>query len=100
MSVSRKEIEYVASLARLDLLPEEKESITRQFNVIIDYIRQLRELDLLEVEPTTHVQQLKNVFREDRFEEKGRKLLPEILREAPDAAGELFKVLPVIEEES
>ena len=80
MNVSLKEIEYVASLARLDLLPEEKESMTRQFNVILDYIRQLRELDLLDVEPTTHVQQLKNVFRADHLEEKGRELLPEILR--------------------
>lgn len=100
MNVSLKEIEYVASLARLDLLPEEKESMTRQFNVILDYIRQLRELDLLDVEPTTHVQQLKNVFRADHLEEKGRELLPEILREAPVAAGGLFKVPPVIEEES
>jgi len=100
MSVSRKEVEYVASLARLDLLPEEKESLTQQFNVILDYIQRLKELNLSGVEPTTHVQQLKNVFREDRSEEKGRDLLPEVLEEAPDSARGLFKVPPVIEEES
>lgn len=99
MNVSRKEVEYVASLARLDLTPEEKEKIFQQFNVILDYINRLKELNLAGVEPTTHVLQLKNVFRKDRSQEKGGELLAEVLKEAPDKAGGLFKVPPVIEEE-
>lgn len=99
MNVSRKEVEYVASLARLDFAPEEKEKIFQQFNVILDYINRLKELNLAGVEPTTHVLQLKNVFRKDRSQEKGGELLAEVLKEAPDKAGGLFKVPPVIEEE-
>lgn len=99
MNVSRKEVEYVASLARLNLAPEEKEKIFQQFNVILDYINRLKELNLAGVEPTTHVLQLKNVFRKDRSQEKGGELLAEVLKEAPDKAGGLFKVPPVIEEE-
>ena len=86
MNVSRKEVEYVASLARLDLTPEEKEKIFQQFNVILDYINRLKELNLAGVEPTTHVLQLKNVFRKDRSQEKGGELLAEVLKEAPDKA--------------
>ena len=99
MRVSVKEVEYVASLARLDLLPEEKDSITQQFNVILDYIQRLKELNLSGVEPTTHVQQLKNVFREDRSEGKNKELLRDVLAGAPEKVGGLFKVPPIIEEE-
>ena len=99
MNISRKEVGDVASPAGLDLAPEEKEKIFQQFNVILDYINRLKELNLAGVEPTTHVLQLKNVFRKDRSQEKGGELLAEVLKEAPDKAGGLFKVPPVIKEE-
>lgn len=62
MNVSRKEVEHVAALARLALSEEEKNLYTGQFNVILDYINRLNELNLENIDPMTHVQQLRNVL--------------------------------------
>jgi aspartyl-tRNA(Asn)/glutamyl-tRNA(Gln) amidotransferase subunit C len=60
------EIEHVALLARLKLSESEKDLFSKQVGGIIEYIHKLNELDTSDVEPTAHVLQVKNVFREDR----------------------------------
>jgi aspartyl-tRNA(Asn)/glutamyl-tRNA(Gln) amidotransferase subunit C len=60
------EIEYVAKLARIDLTAEQKKKFSRQLKDILAYIEKLKQLDIKEVEPLSHVLPLQNVFREDR----------------------------------
>jgi aspartyl-tRNA(Asn)/glutamyl-tRNA(Gln) amidotransferase subunit C len=56
----------VAHLARLRLSPEEEAVFGRQLDAVVGYVRKIRELDLSEVEPTSHAHAVQNVFREDR----------------------------------
>lgn len=63
--ISGKDLEHVAWLCRLELSEEEKEKYTLQFNSILDYFSQIDEVNTDGVEPTYHVLQLSNVFRED-----------------------------------
>ncbi|MCH6578840.1 MAG: Asp-tRNA(Asn)/Glu-tRNA(Gln) amidotransferase subunit GatC [Nitrospinae bacterium] len=59
------DIEKIALLARLKLTAEEQTRLSRQFESILNYIDQLNQLDTENVEPTSHVLSLQNVFRED-----------------------------------
>ncbi len=65
MKIGRKEVEYVARLARLALNEEETERFSHQLSAILEHMDRLNELDTEGVEPTSHVITLTNVFRED-----------------------------------
>lgn len=96
MTVTLKDVEHIAGLARLELSDEEKEKFTHQLNQILTYVEKLNELDTTNVEPLSHVIELKNRFREDRVEPG---LTPEeALRNAPSRTDKYFKVPKVIGE--
>ena len=97
MKVNKKEVEHVAALARLTFTPDELELYTEQFNDILEYINRLNEVDLENVEPTTHVQPLKNVLREDYAVCSDAGVREAVLREAPETEHGFFKVPPIIE---
>ncbi|OFW60652.1 MAG: asparaginyl/glutamyl-tRNA amidotransferase subunit C [Actinobacteria bacterium RBG_16_64_13] len=63
--ISRQEVEHVAKLARLHFDEEELARLQPELGQIIDYVRQLAELDLSGLEPTSHAVPLKNVLRPD-----------------------------------
>lgn len=95
MPVLRDDVEYVARLARIELAEEEKNLLISQLNSILGHIEKLNELDTEGVEPTFHVLDVRNVFREDEV----RPSLPaeEILKNAPARDGDFFKVPKIIE---
>ena len=66
--ISRSDVEYVAGLAQLQLTPEEIDAFTSQLDQIVSYMSKLDELDTSQVEPTSHVLDITNVFREDQVE--------------------------------
>ncbi len=66
--ITKKEVEHVAWLARVELSEEEKTLFTRQLNEILDYFRLIDEAKTEGIPPTYHVLELTNVFREDEVE--------------------------------
>ncbi|MBI5789690.1 MAG: Asp-tRNA(Asn)/Glu-tRNA(Gln) amidotransferase subunit GatC [Candidatus Schekmanbacteria bacterium] len=95
MAITTKEVEYVARLARLRLSEDEKERITQQLDQTLDYVQQLNQLDTKDVPPTSHVLELKNVWREDQVQPSLP--LTETLANAPQSKDEFFVVPKVIE---
>ena len=65
MSVTRKDVETVASLARLHFTDGEKDEMTGVLNNILGYFDKLSELDTGDVEPLTHILPVQNVMRVD-----------------------------------
>jgi aspartyl-tRNA(Asn)/glutamyl-tRNA(Gln) amidotransferase subunit C len=63
--ISRQEVEHVARLARLHFDEEELARLQPELGQIIDYVRQLSELDLSDLQATSHAVALKNVLRPD-----------------------------------
>ena len=63
--ISREDVEHVAELARLELTAAEKEQFIAQLNDILTYFEKLNELDTTDVEPTSQVIPMSNVFRDD-----------------------------------
>jgi aspartyl-tRNA(Asn)/glutamyl-tRNA(Gln) amidotransferase subunit C len=90
MAISRDEVLHVADLARLDLTEEEIERFRDQLSAILEAVGKVGELDLTGVEPTAHPLDLVNVWAND----EPRPSLPveEALRNAPDRAGNFFRV--------
>ncbi|TCS95862.1 aspartyl/glutamyl-tRNA(Asn/Gln) amidotransferase subunit C [Hazenella coriacea] len=96
MTISKEQVEKVASLARLTLTEEEADQYTVQLNNILQFAEKLNELDTDQVEPTSHAYPMVNVMREDEVR-------PSISREkallnAPEQQDGLFKVPAVFEE--
>ena len=90
-------IDKVAELARLSLKPEEKAKLSKDLNNILRYMKQLEALDTREVEPTSHVLNLENVFRKDEVKLSG--VRDEALARAPSKEGKFFKVPKVVDRE-
>jgi aspartyl-tRNA(Asn)/glutamyl-tRNA(Gln) amidotransferase subunit C len=95
MKITREEVQHVANLARLEFAPSEVDGLAAQLSAILDYVDKLGELDLEGVEPTAHVHEIVNAFREDvprpSFANE------EILANAPEAEAGCFRVPKVIE---
>ena len=88
--IEREQVLHVARLARLRLSDDEIERMTGELSSILDHIEKISELDLDDVEPTSHVVALENVLRAD----EPRPSLPRerALAEAPDTDGTGFRV--------
>lgn len=98
MSVTRAEVLKIADLAKLHFKDEELDAFTAQFQHILDYIEQLKEVDIENTPPTSHVSVAadfeKHLFRED---EVGVSLpVEESLANAPDPGAGHFRVPKVL----
>ncbi|MCX7918362.1 MAG: Asp-tRNA(Asn)/Glu-tRNA(Gln) amidotransferase subunit GatC [bacterium] len=95
MSVSIQDVEHIAQLARLKLTESEKLEFQKDLNQILTYVEKINELDTSEVEPTSHVIALRNVFREDIMHPSPER--QEMLKNAPEEHDGFFKVPSVLE---
>lgn len=90
MVLTKKQVEHVALLARLELSAEEKEQYATQLSAILEYVEALNKLDTENVPPTAHVLPIKNVFREDLVCDHMAN--EKALQNAPDKEGNYFRV--------
>ncbi len=94
MSVTLKDVEHIAKLARLEFTDDQKKVFTHQLNQILEYVEQLNTLDTTNVEPLSQVVDVSNRFREDNVEPGLSS--EEALRNAPAKTDKFFKVPKVI----
>src|SRR4051812_11097936 len=97
MKITKKDVEHVARLARLALSEEEKERYTAQLESILEYIDVLNKADTGNALPMSHILPMANVWREDKVEPHRLGSQQDILQNAPEVEGPLFKVKKVIE---
>lgn len=95
MSAPDFDVKYVAHLARLRLTPVEEEKLGAQLRGILEYVDQLKSVDVTGIEPTAHSFPLVNVFRTD--EVRPSLSLEDALRNAPAKANGLFMVPKIVE---
>ena len=65
MKITKKEVLYVAQLARLDLDEKSIERFAGQIGEILGYIDKLNQVETEGIRPTSHAIFLTNAFRED-----------------------------------
>jgi aspartyl-tRNA(Asn)/glutamyl-tRNA(Gln) amidotransferase subunit C len=88
--IERDQVLHVARLARLRLSDEEVERMSEELSSILDHIEKIGELDLDDVEPTSHVIEVENVLRDD--EPRPSWSRERMLEQAPDVAEGGFRV--------
>jgi aspartyl-tRNA(Asn)/glutamyl-tRNA(Gln) amidotransferase subunit C len=88
--IERDQVLHVARLARLRLSEPEVERMAGELSGILGHVDRIGELDLTNVEPTSHVVELENVLRRD----EPRPSWPRdvVLEQAPDPTGDAFRV--------
>jgi len=89
------DINYVAELARIELTDAEKSALGTQLGGILEYVEQLREVNVDGVEPMAHTVPLVNVTRADEI--RGTLTQDEALGNAPRRTGSLFQVPKIVE---
>ena len=92
MAIGRDEVLHVARLAQLALSDEEIERFGAQLDAILEAVGKVSELDLDDVEPTSHPLELVNVFGED--EPRPSLARDDALANAPARDGGFFRVPP------
>jgi aspartyl-tRNA(Asn)/glutamyl-tRNA(Gln) amidotransferase subunit C len=94
--IGDQEVQHVARLARLALDGDERVLVREQLSAILQYIAKLEELDVSDVPPTSHAVPLVNVMRDDDVQPCLAR--EDALANAPDRAGDLFRVPRIIED--
>jgi aspartyl-tRNA(Asn)/glutamyl-tRNA(Gln) amidotransferase subunit C len=90
VSITREDVLHVAELARLRIPEEELEVVREQLGAILEAVGKVAELDLADVEPTSHPLDLVNAWGED--EPRPSLAREEALANAPDPADGSFRV--------
>lgn len=95
MFLSSDDVRWVAHLARLELSDAELDVMTAQLRAILDYVRQLQEVNTESVEPLAHPLDVHSIFRAD--EPAPSLPVAAALANAPDRHGDFFGVPAVLE---
>lgn len=91
MSIDVKE---VATLARLKLTEEWEPKVEEQLKQVMSYFQQLQAVDTKLVEPMVTPVEIDMMMREDKVIVTPD--LEEVLEQAPEKMGRLYKVPPVV----
>lgn len=97
MALTKEEVKHIALLARLGLTEEEIEKFAGQLSAILDYVKQLEEVDTEAVLPTAQVTGLENVMADDAINQAGAEVREELLKLAPEREDNLVKTKSVFE---
>ncbi len=95
MALTQQEVEHIARLARLELTEAQKARYREQLSAILDYIAKLRELDTKDVPPTAGGGLTRMALRPD--EPRPGLSTQALLKNAPQAEDDQFKIPPVFE---
>ena len=80
--LSKDEVKHIAALARIGMSEKEIEKFSADLSSILDWMKQLEEVDISNVETVSHVTGLENITREDKNGDFGntsgiKKMFPE-----------------------
>jgi aspartyl-tRNA(Asn)/glutamyl-tRNA(Gln) amidotransferase subunit C len=93
-TLSRRDVEHVAHLARLGLTDDELARLEGQLNHILDQYAVLAELDTDLIPPTAQTIELENILREDLA--RPGLTQAEALANAPQSSGDHVVVPPIL----
>ncbi|CAN5773534.1 Asp-tRNA(Asn)/Glu-tRNA(Gln) amidotransferase subunit GatC [soil metagenome] len=93
-TLSRRDVEHVAHLARLGLTDEELATLEGQLNHIVDQYAILAELDTEHIAPTAQTIEVDNILRED--EPRPGLSTEQALSIAPARRGDYIVVPPIL----
>jgi len=94
--LTKEEVKHIASLARIGLTDEEVTKYQKDLSAILDYFKQLQELNTDNIDPVGHITGRFNVERNDKEEDFGDLGKDAILKNAPEKKDRFVKVKSVL----
>ncbi len=92
--INTSDIEKIAQLSRLEITPDRAKELADQLQRVLKHFEQISHVDTKGVEPLITPTEIETYWREDSVVQE---LTPEdMLANAPDKIGNLFRVPPVI----
>ena len=82
--IDKKEVQHIASLARLGLEDKEIKKIQKDLSSILDYMEKLKEVDIMNVGIYFSTSDVENTTRDDEDYAKEKKEVDKLLKLAPD----------------
>ena len=95
MKIDKESLKKIAHLARLEIKPEEEESLLSSMDSVLSWMEQLDEINTEGVEPLTHIMDESNIWRQDISENTLSRA--EALANAPSKNDTYIMVPKVIE---
>lgn len=96
MSVTIKDVEKIAKLAKLKFTEDEKVKLQGEMNEVLGYIDTINQIPGLDdVQPLENINDTENIFREDI--DKPGITKEEALKNAPEKTDNFFKVPKVLD---
>jgi aspartyl-tRNA(Asn)/glutamyl-tRNA(Gln) amidotransferase subunit C len=92
--IDRKTIEHIAHLSRLEISEQQAQQFSEQLSKILEYFEQISKIETQNVEPLVTPAEIEPFWRDDEVVKVYSS--DEMVANAPDKVGSLFKVPPVV----
>jgi aspartyl-tRNA(Asn)/glutamyl-tRNA(Gln) amidotransferase subunit C len=93
--ITVKELEHLATLARIELTEADKQSLVKEFDSILGYVDQLKKVKV-DMDESGRVGSVKNVMRPDIAVQTSPEDRERLLNEAPQREGDFIEVKKII----
>ena len=94
--ITKKEVQYVAELARLNMTKEEEDKFVKELSLILGYVEKLKEANVDKVKPTSHPFEIENVVREDIPQKPEEEMVRKLMKAAPAKKESYIKVKAIL----
>jgi aspartyl-tRNA(Asn)/glutamyl-tRNA(Gln) amidotransferase subunit C len=94
--MDKEKVLKLATLARLKLSESEAESLSHEFEGILQYVGDVKKISMNNGQPTPDNFPIRNVMREDNAGHEAGIYTEKILAEAPAREGNYFKVKKIL----
>lgn len=96
MSITKKDVQHLANLVRLDLSEAEIEKYQKQLAEVLNYVDQLRKVQTKDVSPYFILSHNQNVFRSDEAEEGDYGRSQKLIDQSPQKENNLIKTKKIL----
>jgi aspartyl-tRNA(Asn)/glutamyl-tRNA(Gln) amidotransferase subunit C len=95
--ITKKELENLALLARIELKESDKDSLIKEFDSILNYVDQLKKADV-NIDTESRVGSVRNVIRDDVSETTTAEDRRALIDSAPHKEGDFIATKKIIEQ--
>jgi len=94
--ISKDEVKHIAKLARLSLTEKEVEKFQKELSSILNYVEELKEVNVSDIAATSYPFEAKNVVRRDEENKKQITNNKKLLDLAPEKEKDYLKVKSIL----
>ena len=99
MGLQKKEVEHIAKLARIRLTEDEKKRYAEQLSAVLDYVGELKKLDITDVSDVGQITGLTNQMAKDEIKDS-KITRDKLLKNVPATQDNYIKVKSVLGRET